>query len=193
MTGHRRDTARQRHTTGGETGTKDRVDPVERASEASFPASDAPDWTPVIRIGMPGAEDGSASRGVAPRAGSGEAATHAAPIDIRLKRVYASPAAEDGVRILVDRLWPRGLTKREAAIDRWLRDLAPSTELRRWFGHDPSRWDEFQRRYGRELREQGELLKEVRSLARRRRVTLLFGAHDEQHNNAVALREFLLV
>lgn len=115
-----------------------------------------------------------------------------AELDIQLKRAYQPPAAADGIRILVDRLWPRGLTKAAAAVDRWMRDLAPSTDLRRWFGHDPSRWDEFRREYARELRARGDLLEEVRSLARRGRVTLLFGARDEAHNDAVALREVLL-
>ncbi len=113
-------------------------------------------------------------------------------LDIQLKRAYEPPTAADGTRILVDRLWPRGLTKAAAAVDRWMRDLAPSTDLRRWFGHDPSRWDEFRRKYARELRLHGDLLEEVRSLARRGRVTLLFGARDEAHNDAVALREVLL-
>lgn len=96
------------------------------------------------------------------------------------------------MRILVDRLWPRGLKKEQAAVDRWVRDLAPSTELRRWFGHDPARWDAFRERYARELQAQPELLDEIRSLAQHGRVTLLFGAHDETHNNAAALREILL-
>lgn len=115
-----------------------------------------------------------------------------APLDIRLKRAYEPRAATDGIRILVDRLWPRGLTKAEAAVDRWMRDLAPSGDLRRWFGHDPSRWDEFWQRYSCELRTRGDLLEEVRSLAQKGRVTLLFGAHDEAHNHAIVLREVLL-
>jgi len=112
--------------------------------------------------------------------------------DIKLKRVYEPPSRGDGVRVLVDRLWPRGLTKEAVAADRWLRDLAPSTELRRWFGHDPQRWAEFRRRYARELREQSEALDELRSLARKGRVTLLFAARDEAHNDAVVLRELVL-
>lgn len=110
---------------------------------------------------------------------------------IRLKRAYAAPSAEDGARILVDRLWPRGLRKSDAAIDRWLKDLAPSTELRRWFGHEPERWREFQRRYKRELSERSGLLDEVRALARQRPVTLLFAARDETHNEAVVLADLL--
>ncbi len=113
-------------------------------------------------------------------------------LEIELKRVYEPKGATDGLRILIDRLWPRGLSKEQAAVDRWLRDLAPSTELRRWFGHDPARWDEFRRRYVGELQEHGDLLEEVRSLARRGRVTLLYAARDEAHNDAVALRELLL-
>lgn len=116
----------------------------------------------------------------------------AVQLDIQLKRAYEPPAPADGIRILADRLWPRGLAKAEAAVDRWMRDLAPSTGLRRWFGHDPSRWEEFRREYARELRERADLLDEVRSLARQGRVTLVFGARDEVHNHAVALREVLL-
>jgi uncharacterized protein YeaO (DUF488 family) len=111
--------------------------------------------------------------------------------DLQIKRVYAPAVPDDGVRILVDRLWPRGLKKEQAAVDRWLRDLAPSTGLRRWFGHDPARWEEFRNRYARELEARAPLLDELRALAGRGRVTLLFGAHDDTHNNAAALRDVL--
>jgi uncharacterized protein YeaO (DUF488 family) len=110
---------------------------------------------------------------------------------LRIKRAYLPPSAEDGVRVLVDRLWPRGLRKSDAAIDHWLKDLAPSTELRRWFGHDPRRWDEFRRRYAAELFSRPDLLEELRKLAREQPVTLLFAAHDELHNQAVVLRDVL--
>jgi uncharacterized protein YeaO (DUF488 family) len=118
--------------------------------------------------------------------------TTSAQLDIRLKRAYEPPAVTDGTRVLVDRLWPRGLTKKEAAIDRWLREIAPSTELRRWFGHDPGRWHEFQRRYAVELEHHGELMDELVRLARQGTLTLIFGARDEEHNDAVVLRELLL-
>ncbi|MBX3571615.1 MAG: DUF488 domain-containing protein [Mesorhizobium sp.] len=111
---------------------------------------------------------------------------------VQIKRAYESPAAEDGTRVLVDRLWPRGLKKTDAALDHWAKDLAPSTELRRWFGHDPARWDEFRRRYSEELSEHREGLARLRELARRDRVTLVYAAHDEAHNDAVVLREVLL-
>ena len=111
---------------------------------------------------------------------------------VQIKRAYESPAAEDGTRVLVDRLWPRGLKKTDAALDHWAKDLAPSTELRRWFGHDPARWDEFPRRYSEELSEHREGLARLRELARRDRVTLVYAAHDEAHNDAVVLREVLL-
>jgi uncharacterized protein YeaO (DUF488 family) len=111
--------------------------------------------------------------------------------DLRLKRVYEPAAPEDGTRILVDRLWPRGLRKAEAAVDRWVKEVAPSTELRRWFGHDPERWAEFRRRYAEELREHADALAEIRELARKGTVTLLFGARDEEHNDAVVLRDAL--
>jgi uncharacterized protein YeaO (DUF488 family) len=118
--------------------------------------------------------------------------TTSAQLDIRLKRAYEPPAVTDGTRVLVDRLWPRGLTKKEAAIDRWLREIAPSTELRRWFGHDPGRWHEFQRRYAVELEHHSELMDELVRLARQGTLTLIFGARDEEHNDAVVLRELLL-
>ena len=119
--------------------------------------------------------------------------THAVPAHhVRLKRVYEPPASEDGVRVLVDRLWPRGLRKADAGIAHWMKDIAPSSELRRWFGHDPERWQEFRRRYASELQQHAAELDELRELARRRTVTLLFGARDEQHNDAVVLRDTLL-
>jgi len=109
----------------------------------------------------------------------------------RVKRVYDEPSKEDGFRVLVDRLWPRGLSKERASLDLWLKDVAPSAELRRWFGHDPDRWDEFRRRYAVELKEQKDAIKLLREKGRAGTVTLLFSARDEQHNNAVALREYL--
>ena len=113
-------------------------------------------------------------------------------LDIRLKRAYEPPAAGDGTRVLIDRLWPRGVAKAKAAIDHWLRDLAPSTELRRWFHHDPALWDEFQRRYTSELDGHSERLYELLRLAHTGPLTLVYGARDEQHNDAVVLRRVLL-
>ena len=110
---------------------------------------------------------------------------------LRLKRVYDPPAPGDGVRVLVDRLWPRGLTKKKAAVDHWMKEVAPSPQLRKWFGHDPDRWVEFKRRYKSELRQHKDLLAEIRKLNKQRSVTLLFGARDEEHNDAVVLREVL--
>jgi uncharacterized protein YeaO (DUF488 family) len=111
--------------------------------------------------------------------------------EVRLKRAYEPAAPSDGVRILVDRLWPRGVSKAKAAIDHWLRELAPSHELRRWFGHDVDRWDEFRRRYRAELEQHSEALEQLRQLAREGRITLVFGARDETHNDAVVLRDIL--
>jgi len=111
---------------------------------------------------------------------------------IRLKRAYEKPSPEDGTRILVDRLWPRGLKKESVAIDHWFKDIAPSTELRKWFGHDPTRWEEFHRRYAAELEEHGEQLDEIRKLAKLGPVTLVYAAHDETHNDAVVLRDVLI-
>ncbi|MBK5205992.1 MAG: DUF488 domain-containing protein [Polaromonas sp.] len=111
---------------------------------------------------------------------------------IRIKRAYEPPAHDDGARILIDRLWPRGVKKEALALDQWAKELAPSTELRQWFGHDPARWQEFRQRYAAELRPHADLLESLRTLARKGPITLVYGAHDEAHNNAVAMREFLL-
>ncbi|MCZ7595855.1 MAG: DUF488 domain-containing protein [Hyphomicrobium sp.] len=110
---------------------------------------------------------------------------------VQVKRVYEPAARSDGFRVLVDRLWPRGLTKDRAALDLWLKEIAPSTELRRWFGHDPKRWRQFQARYRAELLEHGAELALLRSRARKGPVTLLFGARDVEHNEAVVLKKML--
>jgi uncharacterized protein YeaO (DUF488 family) len=112
--------------------------------------------------------------------------------NVRLKRAYEPPAADDGIRILVDRLWPRAVSKDALALDVWMKDIAPSTELRRWFGHDPDRWHEFCRRYAAEVHEHQDLLEELRACARKGRITLVFSARDERHNDAVALRSLIL-
>lgn len=111
---------------------------------------------------------------------------------LRLKRAYAPAESSDGVRILIDRLWPRGVSKIEARLDDWMKDIAPSTELREWFGHDPARWIEFQRRYRAELRQHTEELDRIRDLALTKTVTLVYSAHDEVHNDAIVLRDVLL-
>jgi len=113
---------------------------------------------------------------------------------IKIKRVYEEPTAGDGMRILVDRVWPRGISKERARLADWRKDLAPSTPLRKWFGHDPAKWKEFRTRYRTELKRSGQIeaLKELAKLSRRKTVTLVYGAADEQHNQAVALKEFLL-
>ena len=111
---------------------------------------------------------------------------------VKLKRAYERPAAGDGTRILIDRLWPRGVKKADAAIDQWAKEIAPSTALRKWFGHDPARWQEFRSRYAVEVHEHPEQLNKLRILARRGPITLVYSAHDEVHNDAVALRDFVL-
>lgn len=111
---------------------------------------------------------------------------------LKVKRVYEPPAAADGERVLVDRLWPRGLSKAKARIEEWKRDLAPSTALRKEFCHDAAKWDEFRRHYAKELAAHAEAADDLRKRAKKKTVTLLFGAKDVEHNNAVALREWLL-
>ncbi|MGH6760294.1 MAG: DUF488 domain-containing protein [Phyllobacterium sp.] len=114
------------------------------------------------------------------------------PNHVRLKRAYEHPGSDDGKRILVDRLWPRGVSKGEAAIDEWMKELSPSTELRKWYGHEPERWEEFQKRYAEELSQSHAQLEHLRDLARDSPVTLVYSAHDEARNNAVVLRNLLL-
>ncbi len=111
-------------------------------------------------------------------------------MDLALKRVYAAVSPSDGTRILVDRLWPRGLSKEKACVAVWMREVAPSAALRRWFGHDPARWPAFRQQYRAEL-QGSDALRRLRQYAEAGRVTLVYAARDEAHNNAVALREFL--
>jgi uncharacterized protein YeaO (DUF488 family) len=111
---------------------------------------------------------------------------------ISIKRAYDPPSPEDGVRILVDRLWPRGISKESLRLDMWLKDVAPSAELRKWFGHDPQRWTEFERRYLDELKQNPAAWEPILQAARKHHVTLLFGAKDAEHNNAIVLSSFLL-
>lgn len=110
---------------------------------------------------------------------------------IRLKRAYEEAAADDGTRILVERLWPRGVTRERAAIDLWAKEVAPSVELRKWYGHDPARWAEFRRRYRAELESRGEELGEIERQLRAGPVTFVFAAKDEERNGAVVLKEYL--
>lgn len=110
---------------------------------------------------------------------------------IRLKRVYEQPAKEDGLRILVERLWPRGLTKQQVKADLCLKDIAPSTELRKWFGHDPAKWEQFRKRYEAELKRNEDPLKLLRQKAKEGTITLVFAARDEAHNSAVVLKRLL--
>jgi len=110
---------------------------------------------------------------------------------IRIKRVYDEPESEDGTRVLVDRLWPRGLTKEKARVDIWLRDVAPSDALRKWFGHEPEKWGRFKARYFRELEAHSDAVSLLRKKARGSRLTLLFAARDADHSNAAALMEYL--
>ncbi len=110
---------------------------------------------------------------------------------IKLKRVYEQPERSDGYRILVDRLWPRGLTKKKANVDLWLKDVGPSTELRKWFGHDPKKWSGFKAKYKRELKAKKDLLSQIRAASKKGTVTLIYGARDTEHNEAVIVLEYL--
>ncbi|MEW5996985.1 MAG: DUF488 domain-containing protein [Candidatus Micrarchaeota archaeon] len=110
---------------------------------------------------------------------------------IKLKRAYEKPSKDDGFRILVERLWPRGLTKERAAIDLWLKEIAPSPELREWFGHDPAKWKEFLRRYHAELGKKEDAMKTLKQKIKEGSVTFVYAAKDEEHNSAVALKMFL--
>jgi uncharacterized protein YeaO (DUF488 family) len=112
-------------------------------------------------------------------------------IMFKLKRAYAAPAPGDGFRVLVERLWPRGVSKEMASLDLWLKDVAPSTALRQWFGHDPARWKEFERRYRAELKDRKDALNLLREMNRAGTVTLVYAARDEDHNGALALKNYL--
>jgi uncharacterized protein YeaO (DUF488 family) len=110
---------------------------------------------------------------------------------IRLKRAYEAASTEDGLRILVERLWPRGVSKQRARIDLWLKTIAPSTELRQWYGHDPARWPQFRKRYWAELKDQGDVLTLLKHVTVGKTVTFVYAASDEERNSAVALKEYL--
>ena len=110
---------------------------------------------------------------------------------LKLKRAYEAPAKADGLRILVERLWPRGVRKDQAQIDVWLKEVAPSTALRKWYGHDPERWPEFQKRYRAELKKLGDVLTLLRHLAQNQTVTFVYAASDEERNSAVVLQAYL--
>jgi uncharacterized protein YeaO (DUF488 family) len=111
--------------------------------------------------------------------------------DIHIKRVYEPLAKDDGIRVLVDRIWPRGISKEEAALAFWLKDIAPTTDLRKWFNHDPVRWAEFRRRYHAELAANPAPVEQLQELTKTGHVTLLYAAHDTEHNQAVVLAEYL--
>lgn len=111
-------------------------------------------------------------------------------MNILLKRVYEEPSSADGKRILIDRLWPRGLTKEKAKIDLWIKDIAPSTALRKWFGHDPLKWDEFKKRYRKEIKENTAGATQLKQQLEKGKVTLVYAAKDETHNDAVVLKDY---
>lgn len=110
---------------------------------------------------------------------------------VNIKRVYDAPDEDDGKRILVDRLWPRGMTKEKAQVDLWLKEIAPTTELRKWFEHDPEKWEAFKKRYIKELQENKEPVSILKDAVKRGKVTLLYGAKDEEHNEALVLKNVL--
>jgi uncharacterized protein YeaO (DUF488 family) len=110
---------------------------------------------------------------------------------VKIKRAYDKISSDDGKRILVDRLWPRGIKKDEAKIDEWIKEIAPSNELREWFAHDPSKWQEFKKRYREELKDQSNLIKILKHRAKKGNITLIFSARDTEHNNAVVLSELI--
>ncbi len=110
---------------------------------------------------------------------------------IKVKRIYDPASSDDGRRIYIDRLWPRGLKKSDALFDEWLKEISPSNELRKWFGHDPAKWEEFKKRYKKELEDKKEILERLKKDAKRQKITLLYSAKETEHNNAVAMKEFI--
>ena|SRR5690554_2990270 len=112
-------------------------------------------------------------------------------MDIQVKRIYESASKNDGYRVLVDRIWPRGISKENAKLDQWMKEIAPSTDLRKWFGHIPERFDDFSRKYEKEIKQHPELVDELLKIANTKRLTLLYGAKDKTHNQAVVLKKIL--
>lgn len=112
-------------------------------------------------------------------------------MNIQIKRVYEEPNKDDGKRILIDRLWPRGLTKEKAAIDLWIKEISPTTDLRKWFGHEEGKWDEFKKRYTQELQKNHDLIEQLIQELKSGKVTLVYGAKDIEHNDAIVLKEYL--
>ena len=112
-------------------------------------------------------------------------------MDIQIKRIYEGASKTDGFRVLVDRIWPRGISKENAKLDEWMREIAPSTELRKWFGHKEARFNEFSKKYSKELKQHPDLIAELKKKGKEKRLTLLYGAKDEKHNQAVVLKTFL--
>lgn len=110
---------------------------------------------------------------------------------IKLKRIYEKPEKSDGYRILVDRLWPRGVSKEKAALDLWLKEIAPTGDLRKWFSHDPKKWPEFQKRYIRELRDNHKAVSQLAAMTQKGTITLLYAAKDEEHNEAIIIKDFV--
>lgn len=110
---------------------------------------------------------------------------------VHLKRVYEEPSKDDGFRILVDRLWPRGKSKEKAAVDLWLKEIAPTDELRKWFGHDPKKWEDFHKKYTAELKKNTEAVKQLKAQVKKGKTTIVYGAKDEEHNQAVVIRDYL--
>ncbi len=110
---------------------------------------------------------------------------------VNVKRIYDPASSQDGKRIYIDRLWPRGLKKSDALFDEWLKEISPSNELRKWFGHDPAKWEEFKKRYKKELGDKKEMLDKLKKEAKHQKITLLYSAKETEHNNAVAMKEFL--
>lgn len=111
-------------------------------------------------------------------------------MQIKIKRVYETPESSDGKRVLIDRLWPRGLTKEKAKVDLWLKEIAPSTELRKWFNHDPARWDEFRRKYAKEISNNTAVKAQLELILKKGGVTLVYSAKDELHNDAIVLKDY---
>lgn len=134
---------------------------------------------------------GDAASASVPHDGLPSPTREGGPAIFKLKRIYDESAPDDGFRVLVERLWPRGVSKERAALDLWLKDVAPSAELRKWFGHDPARWEEFETRYRAELKDDAEALDVLRRKGREGTVTLLYAAHDQEHNGALVLKRYL--